>query len=900
MTHSVASMPFLHRCSTIPCAEAISTSTTETFYGAAGNDFIDGRGGFDIATYNNIYFSTGPVTIDLAAGTATGDASIGNDTLRSIEGVQGTNFNDVFVATGYGNGQPATLNVGNNGTFNQFEGLGGNDTITGNGNTKVIYSSATDGVTITIAAGGAGSAHGTIAGDLATVGTDTFVSGVNAAIGSNFGDVYDASEFNAGFNSFQGNGGNDTITGNGATQILYGSATAGVTVDLAAGTVSGDASVGTDTFTGVNSVAGSNFNDTILGGATNDFLAGNSGNDILNGRGGDDNLTGGTGADTFLYADGGGADVVTDFNRTEGDKIDLTGVSGIHSFAELQAVTSQSGNDTIINFGNGNSLTLANVSSAGLVVSDFLFSDFTTQWTNPNSGNWNTASNWSTGVVPGIADNVFFGKPVNVTFNTGSTTVNDINTVAGATLTVSGGSLVVASTSSIGGLVSLSAGTFTLNGQVDLGSLVASGGLLTGTGTLTVSGLSTLSGGRESGAGTTIASGGAAFTSTGFSLDGGRALQLGGASTAAGTFVQIQLNGGNDPGSGILTIGSGATFNDQTTSSGLNIVTQNFGGTDTGATAVVNNLGTFTKSGNALTSTISTIFNNSGTVNVQSGTLSLSGGGTDVGASYSGTGTIQFSGGIRTLDAASSITAVNATFSGGTTTLNGVYNVAATTTVNGGTVTLAGTLSSLGNALTISGGNLSFNTTNATVATLTISSGTLSFNTWNATVATLNSIFWPSDRRWHADGIGAIDVVRWPGERGRDDDRAGRGGVHVDGLLAGWRAGLAAGWGQHGGWDVCPDSIERWQRSGFRDLDDRKRGDVQRPDHEQRFEHRDPEFWWHRHRRHRGREQSRYLHQERQCSDLDDLDHLQQQRHRQCAERDAKPVRWGNGRRCEL
>ena len=26
----------------------------------AGNDFIDGRGGFDIATYNNIYFSTGP------------------------------------------------------------------------------------------------------------------------------------------------------------------------------------------------------------------------------------------------------------------------------------------------------------------------------------------------------------------------------------------------------------------------------------------------------------------------------------------------------------------------------------------------------------------------------------------------------------------------------------------------------------------------------------------------------------------------------------------------------------------------------------------------------------------------------------------------------------------------
>src|SRR6202007_2553318 len=56
-----------------------------------------------------------------------------------------------------------------------------------------------------------------------------------------------------------------------------------------------------------------------------------------------------------------------------------------------------------------------------------------------------------------------------------------------------------------------------------------------------------------------------------------RTRQLGGTSTATGTFVQINLNGSNSPGSGILTIGSGATFNDQTTSSGLNIVPSNFG-----------------------------------------------------------------------------------------------------------------------------------------------------------------------------------------------------------------------------------------------------------------------------------------------------------------------------------
>ena len=96
----------------------------------------------------------------------------------------------------------------------------------------------------------------------------------------------------------------------------------------------------------------------------------------------------------------------------------------------------------------------------------------------------------------------------------------------------------------------------------------------------------------------------------------------------AGASVQINLNSANpntgvsDPGSGTLTILNGATFNDQTTSaSGLTIIATPRGGSDTGATAVVNNAGTFTKSGGATTSTISTLFNNTGTVNVRAGTL---------------------------------------------------------------------------------------------------------------------------------------------------------------------------------------------------------------------------------------------------------------------------------------
>ena len=158
-------------------------STNDVFTGLAGNDSIDGRGGFDTSSYNNIFFTTSGVNVNMAAGTATGDASIGTDTLHDIEAIQGTMLADNYNATGYGLAGAANVST-SNGNFNQFEGLGGDDTITGNGNTRVIYSNATAGVTITIGAGGAGSAHGTAAGDTATVGHDSFTGGVNTAIGA--------------------------------------------------------------------------------------------------------------------------------------------------------------------------------------------------------------------------------------------------------------------------------------------------------------------------------------------------------------------------------------------------------------------------------------------------------------------------------------------------------------------------------------------------------------------------------------------------------------------------------------------------------------------------------------------------------------------------------------------
>ncbi|MFZ5689766.1 MAG: type I secretion C-terminal target domain-containing protein [Pseudomonadota bacterium] len=169
------------------------------------------------------------------------------------------------------------------------------------------------------------------------------------------------------FNEFDGQGGNDIITGNGNTQIVYGSATAGVTVNLAAGTAVGNASVGTDTILGgVSRVLGSDFNDTLIGNEFNNVLNGQGGNDIIDGAAGTDTLTGGGGTDTFVFADGFGFDTITDFNQAQADKIDLTGVTTVTDFATLQNLATQSGANTVIDFGSGNVLTLNNVTLANL------------------------------------------------------------------------------------------------------------------------------------------------------------------------------------------------------------------------------------------------------------------------------------------------------------------------------------------------------------------------------------------------------------------------------------------------------------------------------------------------------------------------------------------------------
>ena len=153
-----------------------------------------------------------------------------------------------FSATSTNRGSTVTSNV--DGRFNEFEGRGGNDDITGNGNTRASYQHATSGVTVTFTAFGIGFADGD-----ASVGHDTFVSGVTRVRGSNFNDTFQGSSNPANTTeNFEGLGGDDTIHGGGGfDRANYNNSYigTGINVQLAAGIVTGGSDVGTDTLDSV-------------------------------------------------------------------------------------------------------------------------------------------------------------------------------------------------------------------------------------------------------------------------------------------------------------------------------------------------------------------------------------------------------------------------------------------------------------------------------------------------------------------------------------------------------------------------------------------------------------------------------------------------------------------------
>jgi hypothetical protein len=71
------------------------------------------------------------------------------------------------------------------------------------------------------------------------------------------------------------------------------------------------------------------------------------------------------GNNTFVFADGYDMDRVAGYQPGT-DQFDLTGVSGLDSYADVQALMSQAGAHVVINFGAGDVLRVLNTTIATL------------------------------------------------------------------------------------------------------------------------------------------------------------------------------------------------------------------------------------------------------------------------------------------------------------------------------------------------------------------------------------------------------------------------------------------------------------------------------------------------------------------------------------------------------
>lgn len=216
-------------------------------------------------------------------------------------------------------------------------------------------------------------AVGPTAGDDVLIGTDADDS-IDGLAGND-----DISGL-AGNDTLIGGMGNDTLTGGAGDDVLLGSGgtdsiDGGDGIDtnsfedigqaVTASIADGTASYGmvNETFTNIENLTGTNFddsltgdaadnvllgldgNDTLIGGMGNDTLTGGAGDDVLAGGGGTDIIDGGDGVDTNSFA-GIGTGVMATLNADGSGTADYGMVS--ETFANIENLTGSDNNDVLI------------------------------------------------------------------------------------------------------------------------------------------------------------------------------------------------------------------------------------------------------------------------------------------------------------------------------------------------------------------------------------------------------------------------------------------------------------------------------------------------------------------------------------------------------------------------
>ena len=277
-------------------------SGNDTVQGNGGRDTLDGGAGQDAASYAEKTAAV-VVTLNGAGNVQVKVGGVVEETIRGFEGVFGGSAADQLT------GDAAA---------NDLRGNAGNDALSGrSGNDSLIGGTGIDTMT-----GGLGHDRYNVdhASDkvieAAGGGNDTVITAVSYVLAT-ASEVESVRILVTDYNRFS----SVNLTGNAFANAMFGHG-------------------------GDNILNGVGGNDTLRGGAGDDKLIGGVGNDILVGGLGKDTVTGSAGADRFDFnlitesVAGANRDVVLDFVRAQGDKIDLStidadtdGTAGNQAFA---------------------------------------------------------------------------------------------------------------------------------------------------------------------------------------------------------------------------------------------------------------------------------------------------------------------------------------------------------------------------------------------------------------------------------------------------------------------------------------------------------------------------------------------------------------------------------------
>ncbi len=259
--------------------------------GGLGNDYLDGRGGLDRASYADRSSSV-VAALNGATPIAVTVGGVAEDTLVNIENLRGGSAADQLTGDGLSN---------------VLEGREGNDTLAGAAGNDTLFGQSGDDLLI----GGLGN------------------------------DVLDGG---SGNDILNGGAGDDVLSGGGSIDTAgYSDVASGVTVSLAiTGRGQDTRGSGRDTLSGIENLTGSAFRDYFTGDAGDNVLS-----DTL---GGNDRFIGGAGNDTLsVERSGGGA--ATDVALTGGDGDDQLHFDGDERYSDSVTFEGQGGNDLIIALG---------------------------------------------------------------------------------------------------------------------------------------------------------------------------------------------------------------------------------------------------------------------------------------------------------------------------------------------------------------------------------------------------------------------------------------------------------------------------------------------------------------------------------------------------------------------